>query len=117
MNFLTHFKVSLDPATKKPVAISPLKAETPEQKLLFKQGEENYNLKKTESKLALRKQTPNDEESDLIHAFWRQQIDYHGEKSDASLNAVANKNQIQIPRQGSQTMHYGWHQLRSNQSR
>lgn len=67
----------MDPATKKPVKISPLKAETPEEKRLFKQGEENYNLKKTESNLALRKQTPNDEESDLIHALWLQQLDYH----------------------------------------
>lgn len=29
------------------------------------------------SKLALRKQTPNDEESDLIHALWLKQLDYH----------------------------------------
>lgn len=28
--------------------------------------------------MALRKQTPNDEESDLIHALWLQQLDYHG---------------------------------------
>jgi acyl-coenzyme A thioesterase 9 len=60
------------------VAISPLQAETEEEKLLFKKGEENYNLKKSESKMALRKQTPNDEESDLIHALWLQQLDYHG---------------------------------------
>jgi len=70
--------VSLDPATKKPVKISPLITETPEEKELFRQGEENYNLKKAESKQALRKQTPNDEESDLIHALWLQQLDYHG---------------------------------------
>lgn len=28
--------------------------------------------------MALRKQTPNDEEADLIHALWLQQLDYHG---------------------------------------
>lgn len=28
--------------------------------------------------MALRKQTPNDEESDLIHALWLRQLDYHG---------------------------------------
>ena len=70
--------VSLDPATKKPVKISPLTLETPEERRLFQQGEENYNLKKAESKQALSKQTPNDEESDLIHALWLQQLDYHG---------------------------------------
>lgn len=70
--------MSLDPATKKPVNISPLMTNTPEEKRLFKQGEQNYNLKKAASKMALRKQTPNDEESDLIHALWLQQLDYHG---------------------------------------
>jgi acyl-coenzyme A thioesterase 9 len=57
----------LDPATKKAVAISPLKAETAEEKRLFAQGQANYNLKKATQAAALRKQTPNDEESDLIH--------------------------------------------------
>lgn len=71
-------KVSLDPATKKPVPVNPLVTNTPEEKQLFQEGEANYNLKKAESKMALRKQTPNDEESDLIHALWLQQLDYHG---------------------------------------
>jgi acyl-coenzyme A thioesterase 9 len=71
-------KVSLDPATKKPVPVNPLTTSTPEEKLLFQEGEANYNLKKAESKMALRKQTPNDEESDLIHALWLRQLDYHG---------------------------------------
>lgn len=71
--------MSLDPVTKKPVSVSPLKYETAEERRLFKQGEENYNIKKQLAKTALRKQTPNDEESDLIHAFWLQQLDYHGE--------------------------------------
>jgi len=57
----------LDPATKKAVAISPLKAEAAEEKRLFAQGQANYNLKKATQAAALRKQTPNDEESDLIH--------------------------------------------------
>jgi acyl-coenzyme A thioesterase 9 len=71
-------KVSLDPATRKPVSISPLITRTPEEKKLFQEGEANYNLKKAESKKALRKQAPNDEESDLIHALWLKQTDYHG---------------------------------------
>jgi acyl-coenzyme A thioesterase 9 len=78
-------KVSLDPATKKPVPVNPLVTNTPEEKLLFQQGEANYNLKKAESKMALRKQTPNDEESDLIHALWLRQLDYHGTNSSRTL--------------------------------
>ncbi|KAL8750108.1 MAG: hypothetical protein Q9184_006541 [Pyrenodesmia sp. 2 TL-2023] len=69
--------VSLDPNTKKPVAISPVKIETEEEKRLFDLGEKNYNTKKARAKTGLRKQTPNDEESDLIHAMWLRQLDYH----------------------------------------
>lgn len=70
--------VSLDPATKKPVAISPIQLETPEDKRLFALGEKNSTEKKALAKTALRKQTPNDEESDLIHAMWLKQLEYHG---------------------------------------
>lgn len=70
--------VSLDPATKKPVAISPIKLETAEEKRLFALGEKNSNEKKALAKKGLHKQTPNDEESDLIHAIWLKQIEYHG---------------------------------------
>ncbi|KAI4210706.1 MAG: hypothetical protein LQ351_006482 [Letrouitia transgressa] len=69
--------VSLDPWTKKPVPICPIKVETAEEKRLFALGEKNYNIKKTRAKTGLRKQTPNDEESDLIHAMWLQQLEYH----------------------------------------
>ncbi|RFU31888.1 hypothetical protein B7463_g4458, partial [Scytalidium lignicola] len=75
--------VSLDPATKKPVAIAPLTAETEEEKRLFNQGQENYNMKKSLAKRALLKQTPNDEESDLIHALWLRQLDYHDPNTPA----------------------------------
>ena len=70
--------VSLDPTTKRPVAISPLQLETAEEKRLFALGEKNMNEKKALAKKALRKQTPNDEESDLIHAMWLKQLEYHG---------------------------------------
>ncbi|KAI4242818.1 MAG: hypothetical protein LQ352_007170 [Teloschistes flavicans] len=69
--------VSLDPNTKKPVAICPVKVETEEERRLFALGEKNYNIKKTRAKTGLRKQTPNDEESDLIHAMWLRQLEYH----------------------------------------
>lgn len=76
---LAHsLKVSLDPVTKKPVAISPLKTENEQERLLYEKGQENYNIKKQLAKATLRKNTPNDEESDLIHALWLKQLDYHG---------------------------------------
>ncbi|KAF8863639.1 Thioesterase/thiol ester dehydrase-isomerase [Acephala macrosclerotiorum] len=81
--------VSLDPATKKPVNISPLKARTAEEKAIFAHGEQNYNLKKSMQSQALRKQTPNDEESDLIHALWLAQLDYHNPNTPARKPASA----------------------------
>lgn len=71
--------VSLDPVTKKPVAISPLQLETQEDKDLYAMGEKNLKEKKLLVKTALRKQAPNDEESDLIHAMWLRQLEYHGQ--------------------------------------
>ena len=62
----------------RPVQISPLKLETSEEKRLFSEGERNHLAKKEMSKATLRKETPNDEESDLIHAMWLRQLDYHG---------------------------------------
>lgn len=70
--------VSLDPTTKKPVNVAPLKLETGEEKRVYKIGEQNHDAKKALSKINLRKQTPNDEESDLIHAMWMKQLEYHG---------------------------------------
>lgn len=70
--------VSLDPSTKKPVAISPIKLETEEEKRLFALGQKNSSDKKALAKKTLRKQAPNDEESDLIHAMWLKQLEYHG---------------------------------------
>lgn len=70
--------VSLDPSTKRPVAISPIQLDTAEDKRLFALGEKNSNEKKALAKKGLLKQTPNDEESDLIHAMWLKQIQYDG---------------------------------------
>ncbi|KAK0102408.1 hypothetical protein ONS95_006028 [Cadophora gregata] len=81
--------VSLDPTTKKPVAISPLITETPEEKSMFAQGEANYARKKSAAALALRKQTPNDEESDLIHQIWLTQQDYHNPNTPTRKPASA----------------------------
>jgi len=38
------------------------------------------------AKRALLKQTPNDEESDLIHAMWLKQEAYHGDKALRNLD-------------------------------
>lgn len=70
--------VSLDPSTKKPVPINPIKVETEEEKRLFGLGQKNSTEKKALAKKTLRKQAPNDEESDLIHAMWLKQLEYHG---------------------------------------
>ncbi|KAI9055893.1 hypothetical protein LZ554_000831 [Drepanopeziza brunnea f. sp. 'monogermtubi'] len=81
--------VSLDPVTKKPVAISPLITNTPEEEAIFAQGETNYARKKTASALALKKQTPNDEESDLIHKIYLAQQDYHNPNTPTRKPASA----------------------------
>ena len=46
--------VSLDPATKKPVAINPIKLETEEEKRIFGLGQKNSNEKKALAKNTLR---------------------------------------------------------------
>ena len=77
--------VSLDPVTRKPVAIATLQVDTKEEKRLFALGERHSQDKKAMSKRALRKQPPNDEESDLIHSMWLKQLEYH------DPNVVARK--------------------------
>lgn len=89
--------VSLDPGTKKPVAICPIKLETAEEKRLFALGEKNSNEKKAMAKNTLRKQTPNDEESDLIHAMWLKQLEYHGSHGLFSLDQIWTDSLLQIP--------------------
>ncbi|KAI9693431.1 MAG: hypothetical protein M1820_009307 [Bogoriella megaspora] len=69
--------VSLDLGTKKPVAINPIKAETEEERRLFEAGERNSKRRKESSQKSLLRTVPNDEESDLIHAMWQKQLQYH----------------------------------------
>ncbi|KAK4496635.1 hypothetical protein PRZ48_012615 [Zasmidium cellare] len=69
--------VSLDPGTKKPVKIPAIKPETEEERRLFDQGEKNSKHRKELLQRSLLKETPNDEESDLIHAIWQRQLKYH----------------------------------------
>ncbi|KAK4549858.1 hypothetical protein LTR36_005159 [Oleoguttula mirabilis] len=69
--------VSLDPGTKKPVKIAAVRTDTEEEKRLYAEGEENSKHRKELSQRSLLKTTPNDEESDLIHAMWQRQLKYH----------------------------------------
>ncbi|KAL9097215.1 MAG: hypothetical protein Q9165_000642 [Trypethelium subeluteriae] len=72
--------VSLDPGTKRPVPINPIKAETEEEQRLYEAGERNSKIRKESSQKSLLRTSPNDEESDLIHAMWQRQLQYHGSR-------------------------------------
>jgi len=61
----------------RPVPINPLIVETEEDKRIFAAGEQNSKLKKELGKTSLLKHTPNDEESDIIHALWQKQVQWH----------------------------------------
>lgn len=78
----TFTMVSLDPGTKKPVNVNPLIVETNEEKRLYALGERNSKIRKERRDTSLLKHTPNDLESDLIHAFWQKQIQYHDPYDD-----------------------------------
>ena len=58
--------------------INPVLVETAEEEKMFRRGERNSKIRKEMSKVALIKHTPNDEESDLIHAMWQRELQYHG---------------------------------------
>jgi acyl-coenzyme A thioesterase 9 len=59
------------------VNVNPLKVETPEEKRIYALGERNSRVRKERRETSLLKHTPNDLESDLIHAFWQKQLQYH----------------------------------------
>ena len=80
--------VSLDPGTKKPVNLPPIRVENEEEQRIYDEGEQNSKHRKDLSKRSLLKQTPNDEESDLIHALWQKQLRYHDPND--SLRKPAN---------------------------
>lgn len=63
----------------RPVNVNALIVETPEEKRLYALGERNSQIRKERRNTSLIKHTPNDLESDLIHAFWQKQLQYHGQ--------------------------------------
>ena len=70
--------VSLDPVTKKPVAVPPLEVDSTAERALFDMGEKNYNAKKALAGTALKKTAPNEDESKLIHSIWLRELSYQG---------------------------------------
>ena len=72
----TFTMVSLDPNTKKPVDVPPLRIDTPEEQRLFDQGEKNYLAKRARKTATLSKAPPNHDESKLIHSTWLQDQDF-----------------------------------------
>ncbi|KAL2205724.1 acyl-coenzyme A thioesterase 9 [Sarocladium strictum] len=73
----TFTMVALDPSTKKPVNIPALLCETPEEKEIYKAGEEKSLAKKKHAQMSLLATEPNDPESALIHKLWLRQLQYH----------------------------------------
>lgn len=61
----------------RPVNIPAIEAETPEEQELIEEGKKNSAHRKELKSRSLLKQTPNDEESDLVHAMWQRQLRYH----------------------------------------
>jgi acyl-coenzyme A thioesterase 9 len=66
--------------------INPLIVETPEEKRLFAEGERNSKQRKELGKHSLKKHTPNDEESDIIHALWQKQLEWHGKWNQSQID-------------------------------
>jgi acyl-coenzyme A thioesterase 9 len=64
------------------VRVAPLLLETDEERALFQKGENNYAAKKALRKESLLERTPNDEESDLIHAMWTSEMAYKSMSRD-----------------------------------
>lgn len=72
----------------RPVNVNRLIAETPEEQRLFALGQRNSVIRKERRDTSLLKHTPNDLESDLIHAFWQKQIQYHGRSCVVTCSQV-----------------------------
>lgn len=80
---MTVFLERISPTddTARPVSVNALIVETDEEKRLYALGERNSQIRKERRNTSLIKHTPNDLESDLIHAFWQKQLQYHGPSS------------------------------------
>ncbi|KAK5081846.1 hypothetical protein LTR70_008466 [Exophiala xenobiotica] len=83
--------VALDPATKKPVNIAPLKVESHGDRALFAKGEENYNSKKALKGSHILSMPPNEDESTAIHKMWTENLAYADSNNPATQpsNAIS----------------------------
>ena len=81
--------VSLDPATKKPVNIAPLKVETAAERALYARGEANHKSKKALRLSAITQKPPDAEESALIHKMWADSLALKEESTPSSQPANA----------------------------
>lgn len=76
--------VALNPETKRATPVPQLIVDTPEEEAIFRKGEEYKKAKQALANVSLIKQTPNDEESDLIHQMWMEQLQYQDPQSTLS---------------------------------
>lgn len=73
--------------------------ETPEERLLFKKGEENYQAKKALRTKSLLEKAPDAEESNLIHSMWTKEMSYLSTPAHHHDNSakIANKPDPESP--------------------
>ncbi|KAJ9660689.1 hypothetical protein H2198_002432 [Neophaeococcomyces mojaviensis] len=75
--------VSLDPVTKKPVQIAPLKLESQADRALFTRGEANYKNKKAQRSSHILTKAPDTQESEEIHKMWIDSLAYADKRNPA----------------------------------
>lgn len=75
--------VSLDPATKKPVNVAPLKLENDAEKQLYARGEANHKHKKAMKLSTITQKAPNAEEAALLHKIWADSLAYRDSDNPA----------------------------------
>jgi acyl-coenzyme A thioesterase 9 len=75
--------VSLDPATKKPVNVAPLKLENDAERQLYARGEENYKNKKAMKLSTITQRAPDAEEAALLHKIWTDSLAYNDSSNPA----------------------------------
>ena len=80
----TFTMVSLDPRTKKPVNIAPLRLETDVERQLYARREENHKTKISLKRSNIMQKAPDAEESALIHKMWTDSLAYNDSDNPAS---------------------------------
>jgi acyl-coenzyme A thioesterase 9 len=75
--------VSLDPATKKPVNVAPLRLENEAERQLYARGEENYKSKKALKQSTITQKAPDAKEAELLHKMWTESLAYRDSTNPA----------------------------------